>query len=129
MKLKDLIKENWVKKEEEAPKVNVNTDAFLESVRQYSDYGNNIYRKGNLKETADVLSEIAEQASVYTLQELDDEFDGITVNRNMKELKGYSQQFHKFANEAQVLQQRIESLYEDMGNILNRYYKIDSNKK
>ena len=129
MKLKDLIKENWVKKEEEAPKVNVNTDAFLESVRQYSEYGSNIYRKGNLKETADVLSEIAEQASVYTLQELDDEFDGITVNRNMKELKGYSQQFHKFANEAQVLQQRIESLYEDMGNILNRYYKIDSNKK
>jgi hypothetical protein len=47
----------------------------------------------------------------------------------MKELKGYSTQFHKFANEAQVLQQRIESLYEDMGNILNRYYKIDSNKK
>ena len=47
----------------------------------------------------------------------------------MKELKGYSQSFHKFANEAQILQQRIESLYEDMGTILNRYYEIDSNKK
>ena len=56
---------------------------------------------------------IAEDASIHTLKETGDEFDQITVNRNMKELKGYSQSFHKFANEAQILQQRIESLYED----------------
>ena len=53
------------------------------------------------------------------------EFDKITVSRNMKELKGYSDQFSKFAKEAHTLQQRIESLYEDMGTILNRYYQID----
>ena len=47
----------------------------------------------------------------------------------MKELKGYSDQFSKFANEAHTLQQRIESLYEDMGTILNRYYHIDEIEK
>ena len=128
MKLKDLIKESWVEEtEEETPKVNV--ESFLENVRNYSHHGQSIYREGNLKEVADILSSIAEDASIHTIQETGDEFDQITVNRNMKELKGYSQQFHKFANEAQVLQQRIESLYEDMGSILNRYYEIDSTKK
>tara|TARA_B100000287_G_scaffold320757_1_gene304706 strand:+ start:209 stop:595 length:387 start_codon:yes stop_codon:yes gene_type:complete len=128
MKLKDLIKESWVEEtEEETPKVNV--EAFLENVRNYSHHGQSIYREGNLKEIADILSSIAEDASIHTIQETGDEFDQITVNRNMKELKGYSQSFQKFANEAQVLQQRIESLYEDMGSILNRYYEIDSTKK
>tara|TARA_R100000152_G_C6693626_1_gene124653 strand:- start:124 stop:510 length:387 start_codon:yes stop_codon:yes gene_type:complete len=128
MKLKDLINESWVNEEkEETPQVNISD--FVENVKNYGGYGASIYREGNLKEIADVLSELAEQASVVTLQETGDEFDQITVSRNMKELKGYSQQFSKFANEAQVLQQRIESLYEDMGSILNRYYEINSNKK
>ena len=122
MKLKDLIEETWI--QEETPQVDAKE--FLESVRNYSGYGQSIYREGNLKEVAELLSTIAEQASTYTLQETGDEFDQLTVGRNMKELNGYSQQFNKFANEAQVLQQRIESLYEDMGNILNRYYEIDS---
>ena len=122
MKLKDLIEETWI--QEETPQVDATE--FLESVRNYSGYGQSIYREGNLKEVAELLSTIAEQASTYTLQETGDEFDQLTVGRNMKELNGYSQQFNKFASEAQVLQQRIESLYEDMGNILNRYYEIDS---
>ena len=89
-----------------------------------------MYRKGNLRDVATTLSDLAEQASIHTIQELEDDFDKITVGRNMKELKGYSDQFKKFANEAHTLQQRIESLYEDMGSILNRYYKIDEiNKK
>ena len=128
MKLKDLIKESWVEEtEEETPKVNV--ESFLENVKNYSHHGQSMDGEGNLKEVADILSSIAEDASIHTIQETEDEFDQITVNRNMKELKGYSQSFQKFANEAQVLQQRIESLYEDMGSILNRYYEIDSTKK
>ena len=129
MKLKDLIKESWVEEtEEETPQVDV--ESFLENVKNYSHHGQSIYREGYLKEVADILSSFAEDASIHTLKETGDEFDQITVSRNMKELKGYSQSFNKFANEAQILQQRIESLYEDMGSILNRYYKIDGiNKK
>ena len=43
----------------------------------------------------------------------------------MKELKSYSDQFTKVAQEAHGLQQRMESLYEDMGKVLSRYYEID----
>ena len=132
MKLKSLIKESWiggfVSENAFSTEKQIDTNAFLESIRRYSEYGHSVYRKGNLRDVATTLSELAEQASVHTIQELEDDFDKITVGRNMKELKGYSDQFSKFAGEAHTLQQRIESLYEDMGSILNRYYKIDGIK-
>ena len=56
-------------------------------------------------------------------------FDKITVNRNMKELTGMSKQFSKIANEAKSLQERMGALYEDMGNILGRYYEIGGENK
>ena len=34
-------------------------------------------------------------------------------------------QFKKTAVEANAVNQRLSALYEDMGNILNRYYEID----
>ena len=42
----------------------------------------------------------------------------------MKELKGLTGQFKKTV-EANATNQRLSALYEDMGNILNRYYEID----
>jgi len=55
-------------------------------------------------------------------------FDKVTVSRNMKELKGLSGQFGKVAQEANSLQERMSGLYEDMGNILGRYYSIGEAK-
>ena len=42
----------------------------------------------------------------------------------MKELNNYSKQFSKIAQEAPNLQERKRGLYEDMGNIMGRYYEI-----
>ena len=42
----------------------------------------------------------------------------------MKELTGLSSQFGKIAGEAKSIQERMGALYEDMGNILGRYYEI-----
>ena len=84
-------------------------------------------KKENLsfsKEVAETLSKIAEGARQHTLSETDDMFDKVTVSRNMKELTGLSKQFGKVASEANALQERMTGLYEDMGNILGRYYQI-----
>jgi len=43
----------------------------------------------------------------------------------MKELKGLTSHFKKTAVEANSVNQRLSALYEDMGNILNRYYDIE----
>ena len=65
----------------------------------------------------------------HTLSETEDWFDKVTVNRNMKELTNFSKQFGKISNEAQAVRERLATLYEDMGNILNRYYDIPEVEK
>ena len=104
----------------------VNVKEFMSEVGNFNSFGNEIYREGNLRQLAEKLSRLAETAKQHTLQETEDWFDKITVNRNMKELTGLSSQFKKVATEAQSLQERMSGLYEDMGHILGRYYEINS---
>ena len=135
IKLKDLLNEvttqggfvsrsPWAVNEEEkeAPKVDVKE--LVSKINSFNSIGESIYGKGNLKEVAENLSSIAEGAAQHTLSEAGDMFDKITVSRNMKELTGLSKQFGKVASEANALQERMSVLYEDMGNILGRYYTI-----
>ena len=103
----------------------VNVKEFMGEVGNFNSYGNEIYREGNLRQLAEKLSRLAETAKQHTLQETEDWFDKITVNRNMKELTSLSGQFKKVANEVQTLQERMSGLYEDMGHILGRYYEIN----
>ena len=130
IKLKDLLNEMggvvsrnpWVKEEEQKPQINVKE--LVETIRNFNSIGESIYGKGSLKDIAKSLSSIAEGAAQHTLSEVDDMFDKVTVSRNMKELTNLSKQFGKVAGEANSLQERMSVLYEDMGNILGRYYEI-----
>ena len=134
IKLKDLLKETiavggvvshnpWMKENEEKPKINIKE--LVNSINNYGSLGEQIYGKGSLKEVAQTLSSIAEGAAQHTLSETEEMFDKVTVSRNMKELTGLSKQFGKVAMEANSLQERMSGLYEDMGNILGRYYDIN----
>jgi chromosome condensin MukBEF complex kleisin-like MukF subunit len=42
----------------------------------------------------------------------------------MQELEKLGSSFDKVAMEARAMDERLHSLYEDMGHILNRYYEI-----
>ena len=122
-KLTDIVEDVYG---EQQPKLNVRE--FMGEVSNFNSYGNEIYREGNLRELAQRLSRLAETAKQHTLQETEEWFDKITVNRNMKELTGLSGQFKKVATEAQALQERMSGLYEDMGHILGRYYEINESQ-
>ncbi len=103
----------------------VDVKEFMSEVSNFNSFSKDIYREGNLRELAERLSKLAMTAKQHTLQETEDWFDKITVNRNMKELTSLSNQFKKVATEAQGLQERMGGLYEDMGHILGRYYEIN----
>ena len=107
---------------DENPKV----DKFqvTEAVRNYARVGKQLRVNGNIMEAAKQLAEMADNAQNHVLSETSDWFDGVSVKRNMKELKGLTGQFKKTV-EANATNQRLSALYEDMGNILNRYYEID----
>ena len=150
-KLKDLVKENFsvvggvvstpainagygslsqiVKEKYGEQTQKVSSKQVGEALRNYNRLGETLYQQQSLKETAKKLSNIAEMAATHTVQETEDWFDKVTVSRNMKELTNHSKSFAKIAEEASSVQQRLAGLYEDMGNILNRYYDIPESEE
>ena len=119
VKLKDLLSEAF----ENTPRVDKRQT--IEGVRNFGIVGKTLYNSGNIMEVAKQLSSIAESAHNHILGEQDDWFDKISVNKNMKTLKGSVVEFQKTAKEAHQLNQRLTALYEDIGHVLNRYYDID----
>jgi len=118
--LSKIVKEKYGDIEEEK----VDVKGLTSEISSYNKLGESIFGESNITKVAERLSWIANQAKSHTLSETEDWFDKITVNRNMKELTGLSGQFGKIAKEAKSLQERMGALYEDMGNILGRYYEI-----
>ena len=106
-------------------KPQVNKHEVIEAVKSYARIGKQIQVNNGIMEAAKQLAQMAEAAQNHVLSETDDWFDAVSVKRNMKELKGLTGQFRKTAVEANATNQRLSALYEDMGNILNRYYDID----
>ena len=121
IKLQQLIKEFALENE----KPQVNKYEVTEAIRNYARIGEQLRVNNNIIETAKQLARMAEDAQNHVLGENDDWFDSVSIKRNMKELKGLTGQFKKTAVEANATNQRLSALYEDMGNILNRYYDID----
>ena len=117
-KLKNLLNEIF----EDTPKVN--RHKVIEGVSTYGAVGKALYSENNLVKIAEQLVGIAESAHSHIIGEQGDWFDKVTVNKNMKALKGQVKEFKIVANEANSVNQRLTSLYEDMGHILNRYYDI-----
>ena len=148
IKLKDLLKENFsgamlggvvsrspwssdfsmskIVKEKygEIGEEKVDIKGLTTEISSYNKLGEAIFGDSNITKIAEKLSWIANQAKSHTLSETEEWFDRITVNRNMKELTGLSNSFGKIAGEAKSLQERMGAMYEDMGNILGRYYEI-----
>ena len=118
VKMSDLVKE-----EEQQESKKIDTDSFLGMVNRFGRIGEDI-KVNDLRSIANVLKNVAETAKIHTESLKEDWFDKVTVSRNMKELNNHSKQFSKIAEEAASLQERMQGLYEDMGNIMGRYYEI-----
>jgi uncharacterized phage infection (PIP) family protein YhgE len=118
-KLKNILSEVF----EDRPQID--KYKVVEGVKNFGIVGKQLYNNNNIVEIAKQLSEVAEAAHHHILGEQDDWFDKISINKNMKTLKGSVVEFQKAAKEAHQLNQRMTALYEDMGHVLNRYYEID----
>tara|TARA_R100000700_G_C3178871_1_gene154901 strand:- start:6150 stop:6734 length:585 start_codon:yes stop_codon:yes gene_type:complete len=118
-KMKTLLEDIALSSE---PKVN--KFEVIEGVSNYGMLGTKLYNENNLVDIAENLIKIAESAHDHILSETDDWFDKVSINRNMKSLNNMVKEFKKTAIESNQLNQRLTSLYEDMGHVLNRYYDI-----
>tara|TARA_Y100000592_G_scaffold100770_1_gene182673 strand:- start:1416 stop:2153 length:738 start_codon:yes stop_codon:yes gene_type:complete len=119
MKLKKILSEN-----QELNFTPKQKRAFLESISKFNEYGQSIYRTSKLKEAVSEIAGLVDMASKVAVNETGDWFDNVSVKRDMKGLSESMSVFEKTADEMGALQQRLESLYEDMGHKLGKYYEI-----
>jgi len=144
-KLTDILKESnvqigkvysnpyaksWVKEEEEQrPQAEEMTEehraAFFEAVKGYKTYGESVYRKEGLTKVYESIKGMVEMANKVTLAETGDWFDGVTVSRHMKRMNESFKVFEKTLREVSTLQQRLESSYDEIGEVLGKYYEIN----
>jgi len=98
--------------------------AFVEAVAAYRQLGEMIAHKGNLAEIHNSIKGIVENANNLTLKETGDWFDRVTVQRHMKSMNESFKVFSNTIKEVSTLQQRLESSYDEIGEVLGKYYEI-----
>ena len=148
-KLKDILKESNVQigkvysnpyaksfvkeEEEERPQAEELTteqkQAFLEAVKQYKKYGEAVYRNAGLGEVYESIKNMVKMAGKVTLSETDDWFDNVTVSRHMKRMGESFKVFEKTLKEVSTLQQRLEASYDEIGEVLGKYYEINETEE
>lgn len=98
--------------------------SFLESIRKYKEFGSAIYRSGNINEVISQIENLISIAENMTLQETDGWFDSVTTSRHVKQMKECLKTLQTEAKEISSRQQRFEAAYEDIGQLLEKYYEI-----
>ena len=145
MKLKDILKESFEKgkvysnpfhtpfvkendderREESSEMSNEQKQAFLEAVKAYKSLGETVYRNEGLSDVYESIRGLVESAGKNMVKETEGSFDGITVGRHVKRMNESFRIFEKTLREVGTLQQRLESTYDEIGEVLGKYYEIN----
>lgn len=122
MKLRNMINESSDKPkrmtEEEKQKT-------LEAVSRFNELGKNVYKTQEIKELVENIKMMAENASRMAIEETADWFDAVSVKRDTKAIADSVKVFENTFTEISTLQQRLESVFEDIGTKLGKYYEIN----
>jgi hypothetical protein len=116
MKLRKILAESKLAPEQKK--------TFLEAMQKFNEYGKHIYRESELKSIIENMETLMSGASNFIIDESDDWFDALTIKRDSKDINNTAKAFTKTAREMVGMQHRLESLYEDLGNKLGRYYDL-----
>ena len=127
--LKHVLNEKYLAEDEDMKMSKDDRNSFLEAVSNFHKLGEMVYSNGGLQEVTKTLQSVVEQAETVTLSETEHWFDTVTTSRHMKQMNEAFKVFEKTSNEINGLQQRLESAYDDMGTVLNRYYRIGESLK
>jgi len=96
---------------------------FLAQVKQFSQMGDSVYGRGNLEALTKRVMDIVNKAEQISTEN-GDWFDNVTVKRHMKNLNESYRVFESTAKEMTQLQQRLSAAYEDIAQILSKYFKV-----
>ena len=123
IRMKSILSET--KQEENYKKLNgKQRKLVVDAVSKFNNFEQHIYRPKDVKEVVEAIKTISEYAGRLALDETDDWFDGVTVKKDVNEIKDSVNLFEKTAKEVSTLQHRLEAMYENIGGKLSRYYEI-----
>ena len=125
-----FVKENEMGKDEESNEMTTEQKmAFLEAVKAYKSFGETVYRNEGLAEVYESIKALVETAGRNMVKETEGSFDGITVGRHVKRMNESFKIFEKTLREVGTLQQRLESTYDEIGEVLGKYYEINETEE
>ena len=96
----------------------------LEAVAKFNEYTQHVYKTNEVKDMIENIRTLAENASKMAIEETADWFDVVSVKRDTKAIGESVKIFENTFKEISTLQQRLESVYEDIGSKLGKYYEI-----
>ena len=97
---------------------------LLGRIGKFNEYRNAMKMAEELKQVAENIVYIAEMTEKYGLNETSEWFEGVTLERDMKEIKKYAMELHKIANKVHPQVQQAEAIYEEIGLKLERYFNL-----
>ena len=97
---------------------------LLQLVGKFNEYRNAMKMADELQQVAENIVYIAELTEKYGLNETSEWFEGVTLERDMKDIKKNAQDLHKFANKIHPLVKQAEAIYEEIGLKLERYFEL-----
>ena len=97
---------------------------LLGMVGQFNEYRRAMKMADELKNVAENIVYIAEMTEKYGLNETSEWFEGVTLERDMKEIKKHAMELHKIANKVHPLVKQAEDCYESVGLKLERYFNL-----
>lgn len=98
-----------------------------ELTRQFNEFGKALHGDQAIMEAARNLSELTELSKRYAMSESNSDFmQKETVERDHKSMGNITKQFQKMAQECVSHLMQMNALYEDAGNLLERYYEMEN---
>jgi hypothetical protein len=97
---------------------------YIEAISKYNEYRSVIHRSGALPEIVSEIKRMVEFASKNMVEESGDWFEGVSHRRKSKQLKESVNEFQKISEKIVKLQKTLESIYENIGEQLGKFYEI-----
>jgi hypothetical protein len=100
---------------------------MLEMLGRFNKHGQSLRGDQAIREAAKELSELANMAKKYAMNENNSDFiQKETVQRDFRQMDGIVKEFQRLAQECVNKQGQLAALYEDYGNIMERYYSMEN---
>jgi hypothetical protein len=97
---------------------------LIELVSQFNEYRKAFKAAEELKQVAEKIAYIAELTEKYGLNETSEWFEGVALERDMKDLKKIAENINKAINKCYQPIKEAESYYEEAGLKLERYFNL-----